>query len=158
LKINSFVWDNAVNTGQTPARGNAPEGAKPVQRPVFLVILTALLFAEGAMMIVVFAWLLVELITTKPTSTASAIAILVLAGIGVNWVLIAAVGSLRSKSWMRGAAVSWQLVQGAVAIGCFQGLYAQPALGWALLIPAIAGILLVISPSVTRATRHDPSV
>lgn len=146
-----------MNTGQTPARGNEPTGTKPIQRPVFLVILSALLFAEGALMIVVFAWLLVELITTKPTSIASAIAVLVLAAIGVIWVLIAGVGSLLSKSWMRGAAVSWQLVQAAVAIGCFQGFYAQPALGWALLIPAIAGILLVISPSVTRATRHDPT-
>lgn len=109
-------------------------------------------------MAVVFAWLLIELLTAKPTSMASGVAILVLAGVGVIWVVIAAIGSLRSQSWMRGAAVSWQLVQGAVAIGCFQGLYAQPALGWALLIPAIAGILLVISPSVTRATRHDPNV
>jgi hypothetical protein len=122
-----------------------------------LIALSVLLFAEAALMGAVFVWLLVELLTAKPTSMASAVAILVLAGVGVLWVVGAAIGSLRARSWMRGAAVSWQLVQAAVAVGCFQGFYAQPGLGWALLLPAIAGILLVISPSVTRATRHDPA-
>jgi len=121
-----------------------------------LIVLALLLFAETALMIVVFAWLALELATAKPASIGGGIAILILAGVGVLWGLITAIGALRARSWMRGASITWQLVQGAVAIGCFQGLYAQPALAWALLIPAIAGVLLVISPSVTRATRRDP--
>lgn len=146
-----------MNTDRTPARDNGEQATSTPARPALLIALSVLLFAEAALMGAVFVWLLVELLTAKPTSMASAVAILVLAGVGVLWVVGAAIGSLRARSWMRGAAVSWQLVQAAVAVGCFQGFYARPGLGWALLLPAIAGILLVISPSVTRATRHDPA-
>jgi hypothetical protein len=94
------------------------------------------------------------LLTSQPSSPAGGVAIIVLALIGALWVSLAAVGAMRRRSWMRGAAVSWQLVQGAVALGCFQGLYAEPVLGWVLLLPAIACILLVISPPVVAATRR----
>jgi hypothetical protein len=70
-------------------------------------------------------------------------------------VLATAVATLRGRSWIRGAAVTWQVVQIAIAAGCFQGLYARPDLGWALLVPSIIGILLAISPQVVAATRRD---
>ena len=145
-----------MNTGQTPAHDKELDGADAHRRPALLIVLVVLLLAETALMIGVFAWLLLELMTAKPTSVSSGIAILVLAGVGALWVLITAIGALRARSWMRGAAITWQLVQAAVAIGCFQGLYALPGVGWALLIPAIIGVLLVLSPSVTSVTRRDP--
>ncbi|TAM67514.1 MAG: hypothetical protein EPN48_12795 [Microbacteriaceae bacterium] len=134
----------------------APDGA--ARRPALLIALAVLLFAEAALMIVVVAWLLLQLVSAGPRSIASGVAILVLAVIGALWVLLAGFGAARRRSWMRGAAVSWQLVQAAVAIGCFQGLYAEPALGWALLIPALVCVALVVSPAVTRATRREARV
>jgi hypothetical protein len=50
--------------------------------------------------------------------------------------------------------LTWQLLQIAVAIGCFQGVFAVPSLGWALLAPAVVAILLLLSPPVVAATRR----
>ena len=131
----------------------APEHAE--RSPVLLILLAVLLFAEAALMIVVVGWLLLQLVSAKPDSIAGGVAIVVLAVIGALWVLLAGIGAARGRSWMRGAAISWQLVQAAVALGCFQGLYAEPALGWALLMPALVCVALVVSPPVTRVTRRD---
>jgi len=44
-------------------------------------------------------------------------------------------------------------VQVFIAIGCFQGLYARPDLGWALLVPSVLVIVLLFTRSVIEATR-----
>jgi hypothetical protein len=51
--------------------------------------------------------------------------------------------------------VTIQILQIAVAVGSFQGLYARPDLGWALLVPALAGIVLVLTPQVVKATTRN---
>lgn len=104
-------------------------------------------------MVGLVGWLLVQLATQPGASLPSAIAILVSAAIGALWVIVAAVGALRVRPWIRALALTWQLIMLAVAIGCFQGLTAEPGIGWALLVPSVIGILLVISPPVTRALR-----
>jgi hypothetical protein len=43
-------------------------------------------------------------------------------------------------------------VQIFVAIGCFQGLYARPDLGWALLVPSVLVLVLLFTRSVIEAT------
>jgi hypothetical protein len=47
------------------------------------------------------------------------------------------------------------VVQLAVALGAFQGALARPDVGWLLLVPSVAAIVLTLSPSVTRALRRD---
>jgi hypothetical protein len=143
-----------VNTRRKPPYANAADASAPAGRPPFLVVLVVLLFAEAALVVGALVWLVVQLTTAKPASMASALAIVVMAALAAIWVTATAIGALRRRPWIRGSAVTWQLVQAAVAVGCFQGLYAEPWLGWALLIPAVAGVLLVVSPSVTRVTRR----
>jgi hypothetical protein len=120
-----------------------------------LIGLAVLLFAEAALLIAVVVWVAVELVASRPASYLSAVAILVLVAISAAWILATAMGTLRGRSWIRGATVTWQVMQIAIAVGCFQGLYARPDLGWALLVPSIIGILLAISPQVVTATRRD---
>lgn len=129
---------------------DAPSG----RRPVPLVALAVLLFLEAAGLVVLVAWLVLELITVGPQSFASAVAILVLALLATAWLIVTAVSTLRARSWIRASAVTWQVLQIAVAIGSFQGLYARPDLGWALLVPALVGIGLALSPAVIRATSR----
>jgi hypothetical protein len=143
-----------VNTRRKHSRGSEIDRETGRRRSALLIVLGVLLCAEAVLMAVVVVWLVLQLLTSQPSSPAGGVAIIVLALIGALWVSLAAVGAMRRRSWMRGAAVSWQLVQGAVALGCFQGLYAEPVLGWVLLLPAIACILLVISPPVVAATRR----
>ena len=82
---------------------------------------------------------------------------IVLAILAAVWLIVTAVSTLRARSWIRASAVTWQVLQIAVAIGSFQGLYARPDLGWALLVPALVGIGLALSPGVIRATSRPRS-
>lgn len=124
------------------------------RRPILLIALSVVLAAEAALATGVTVWLVFELLTATPDSFASAVVILLLsAGLACAlWAMV--VGLLRRQSWVRGAALTWQLLQIAVAIGCFQGVFAVPSLGWALLIPAVLAIFLLMSPPVVAATRR----
>ena len=130
---------------------------KPARRSRALIALALLLAAEAALLWAAVVWLILELLTDQPASLASALAILVLTVVAALWVSAIVVGTLRGRTWIRAAAVTWQLVQVFVAIGCFQGLYARPDLGWALLIPSVLVIVLLFTRSVVEATsRREP--
>lgn len=132
------------------ALNTAPD-ARPARA---LVAVAALLAAEALLLWAAAVWLIIELLSATPTSLASAAAILVLVILAAVWVSAVALGALRRRPWIRGAAVTWQLVQVAVAVGCFQGLYARPDVGWALLLPSIAVIVLLFTPQVVAETRR----
>lgn len=117
-------------------------------------LLAVLLFAEAALLIGVTLWFVFELVTEQPSSFASALVLTVLSGIAAVWVTLIAANSLRGSSWIRGAAVTWQLLQIAVAVGSFQGIFARPDIGWALLVPAVLVLVLLFTKSVMAATRR----
>ena len=125
------------------------------RRPATLVTLAVILLLEFALVAGLAVWLLVELLTVTPQSYTTAVAILVLVVLAAAWVLLTATGILRRRSWARASAVTIQILQIAVAVGCFQGLYARPDLGWALLIPALVAGVLALAPSVVRATARN---
>lgn len=129
-------------------------------RPPALIVLAVILFLEAALVTGLAGWLLVELLTVTPESFATAIAIFILTLLAAIWVIITAAGILRRRGWARASTVTIQILQIAVAVGCFQGLVARPDLGWALLIPALVAGVLALTPSVVRATvrnteQHD---
>ena len=147
MQINGFVWDDTVSTADD-AKVNDP-------RNPLLVLLAVLLFAECALLVAATVYRVIELLIATPASLASALFLTVLTGIAAAWLGVIAVNTLRASPWIRGAAITWQVLQIAVAIGCFQGLFAQPTIGWALLIPALAVLVLVFTPPVVQATKRS---
>jgi len=146
MQINGFLGDDAVS--ELPA--------KPARHP-FVLLLVLILFAECALVVVATIYLVVELLTATPDSLASAVALTVLTAIAAVWLGFIATNVLRGRAWTRGAAIVVQVLQGAVAIGCFQGILAQPAIGWLLLIPALVVLVLLFTPPVVAATsRREP--
>lgn len=128
-------------------------------RPPALILVAIILTLEALLVWAAVAWQVLELLTAEPTSYVSAIALLVVAVIAAVWVSTIALNVLRRRSWVRAAAVTWQLLQIAVAIGAFQGIYARPDVGWALLVPSLVVIVLLFTPRVVAATtrEHDTS-
>lgn len=121
-----------------------------------LVVVSVLLFFEAAAMIALVIWLVIDLFSLEPSSYATAIALLVLVAIGAIWVVTVALGSLRQAPWARAAAIVWQILQVSIAVGAFQGLFARPDVGWALLVPAITVIgLLLWAPVRLAYTRPE---
>jgi hypothetical protein len=124
------------------------------RKPPLLLVLAAILFAECALVTVATVYLIVELLVDTSFSFESAIALTALSALAAVWLGFITVNTLRGRPWIRGAAVVWQVVQIAIAIGSFQGSLAEPAVGWLLLIPSIAVIVLLFTPSVVRATTR----
>ncbi|MGO4536346.1 hypothetical protein [Leifsonia sp. 2MCAF36] len=128
------------------------------RRPALLIVLTVLVALEAVLVLAVAVWLLIDLLTVRPDSYPSAVAITVLAFLAAVWVVATVVALVRRRSWARASTVTIQILQLAVAVGCFEGLYARPDLGWALLVPAVVAGVLAVLPSVVRATPRttDP--
>ncbi|WP_344793857.1 hypothetical protein [Frondihabitans peucedani] len=121
-------------------------------RPPLMWLLIVLLTAEFLLMVVVSLVLVAEVFGATADSVAAGIAILVLALVATVWLGFIVVAAWRGRAWMRGASIVWQVLMFAVGIGCFQGLTATPAVGWALVVPAVVVFVLLISPSVVAAT------
>ncbi|KRC58530.1 hypothetical protein ASE14_18295 [Agromyces sp. Root81] len=139
---------NDESVPEVPAARSGVRGA--------LVVVSVLLFLEAAAMVALVIWLLIDLFSLEPSSYATAIALLVLVAIGAIWVVTVAFGSLRQAPWSRAAAIVWQILQVSVAVGAFQGLFARPDVGWALLVPAITVIgLLLWTPVRLAYTRPE---
>jgi len=137
-----------------PDPQNAPMPAAPA-RPALLLVLAVIVGLEALLVTGLAVWLLIELLTQRPESYPSAVAITVLGFLAAAWAIFTFVGLLRRQGWARASALTIQILQLAVAVGCFQGLFARPDLGWALLVPAVVAGVLAITPAVVRATARN---
>jgi hypothetical protein len=121
-----------------------------------LGVLIALLSLEALALWAFSAWWVLEMLIATPNSAGASLALLALTVVAAVWVSAITVGTLGRRPWIRGAAVTWQLVQVMIAIGTFQGIDARPDVGWALLLPSIIVLILVFNPRVVAATSHEP--
>lgn len=115
-----------------------------------------MLFVECAFLAAAAGFLVFELVTVVPASYPGAVAILLLAVVAAVWLFVVAVNTLGAKPWVRGAALTWQVLQLAVALGSFQGLFARDDVGWYLLVPAVIVLCLLFTRSVMAATARRP--
>ncbi|WP_146066149.1 hypothetical protein [Cryobacterium sp. Y82] len=138
------------------ARRPARIDLRAIRRTPLLGVLIALLALEALAVWALSAWWVLELLIATPNSVGASLALLALIVVAALWVSAITVGALRRRPWIRGAAVTWQLVLVMIAIGCFQGIYARPDVGWALLLPSIIVLILVFNPRVVAATSHEP--
>ena len=128
------------------------------RRSPFLLILVFILALECAALVAIFCFLVFELLVERPDSVATAIALLFLDLIAAVWVGAMAVHALRGRAWIRGGAVTWQIVQIAVGFGSLQAPYSRPDIGSLLILPAVAALILLFTPSVRYATRRRGEV
>jgi hypothetical protein len=156
MQIKGFSGLVCVNEGQYMSSGsNEHQTNNSGRRSPALIVLAVLLFAEALGLAAVTVWLILAMLTSAPASFGGGIAIIALALGAAAFMFAVATGSLRGKRWIRGAAVTWQLMQMALALGAFQGVLAVPSVGWALLIPAVLVIVLLFTRSVITATSGD---
>jgi hypothetical protein len=116
-----------------------------------LAVVSVLLVLEAVAVAALAVWLVVDLLTMQPSSFATAVALIVLVAIAAAWLTAIAIASLRRAPWARASAIVWQVLQLSIAVGAFQGLFARPDLGWALLVPAITVIGLLLWTPVRLA-------
>ena len=124
------------------------------RKPALLYVLSALILLEGAGVAVAAIYLVVEIFAVKTASVATAIALAVVVAIAAVALVLLARGVLNARPWIRGATVCIAVLQLLVAYSIV--ITKEPALGWVIAVPAVALLVLVFSPPVTRATARAP--
>lgn len=124
------------------------------KRPVTVNVLAAVLSFEAAILAAVTVFLVVETAAQEAEFLASSLALAGLALLGAVLLALVAVSTLRLRSWVRGAAITWQIMQLAVAWVFLQGDIAVWA-GWALVAVSLIGLVAAVHPATGRALHRD---
>ena len=122
------------------------------EKPLSLRVVAALVGLEGLFVLGLAASMLVGLLTGEARSLVTLIALLVLVAAAGAWVVSVALGLSKGKRWARSGALFWQLVQLAVATGSFTGQFGNAGIGWALILPSAAVLVLLFQKSTIAAT------
>jgi hypothetical protein len=118
--------------------------------PAILVV-ALILVAETLVSLALSGYLIYQLAVDSPDSVASAVGLVLITLAANAWIAITAIGFVQGKSFARGSAVVWQVLQGAVGLASNQGLFARPDIGSGLFVPALVALaLLLFSPAVSK--------
>jgi hypothetical protein len=120
------------------------------KEPAVLVV-ALILVAETLVLSGLTGFLIYQLVVDSQDSIASAVGLVMIAIVATAWIAITAIGFVKGKSFARGSALVWQVLQGAVGLASNQGLFARPDIGSGLFVPAVIALaLLLVSPSVSK--------
>ena len=116
-----------------------------------VIVVALVLVAETLVLLALSAFLAYQLAVDPPDSVASAIGLVVITVIATAWIAATTIGFFQGKSFARGSALVWQVLQAAVGLASNQGLFARPDIGSGLFLPALVALaLLLFSPSVSK--------
>jgi len=116
-----------------------------------VIVVALVLVAESLVLLGLCGFLTYQLAVDIPDSMASAIGLVIVTVIATAWIAATTIGFFQGKSFARGSALVWQVLQAAVGLASNQGLFARPDIGSGLLVPALVALaLLLFSPSVSR--------
>jgi hypothetical protein len=110
-----------------------------------------ILLAEALILLGLSGFLIYQLVVATPDSVVSAVGLVLVTFAAAVWITTTSIAFIQGKSFARGSAVVWQVLQGAVGLASNQGLFARPDVGSGLFVPALVALaLLLFSPSVSK--------
>ena len=107
-----------------------------------LVSIEALLVTAGAV------YFLSRIFLETPENLSGAIVIFAITLIIAIGLVVVGISIFRELTWTRGAIVTWQILQFAVATSFVQGFSLWQYLGWTLIFLSVAGFVLVLSEKI----------
>jgi len=118
-----------------------------------LIVIVSLQAAALTAVSLVLLW---ATVTQRGDSLSSAIALDLIVLIFAIAMIIVAIGVIRGKPAARSGAFVWQVLQMALGLASNDGsVFSRPDIASALLIPAIAGLLLILFNKGVRAHFSD---
>jgi hypothetical protein len=116
-----------------------------------VTVVALVLVAETLVLLGLSGFLIYQLAVDSSDSMASAVGLVVITVIATTWIAATTIGFFQGRSFARGSALVWQLLQAAVGLASNQGLFARPDIGTGLFVPALVALaLLLFSPSVSK--------
>lgn len=137
-------------SGETAPVSGARDDASTARGQRMLRVLTGVLSIESVVMGAVVVLLVVEQFVATPASRVSSLALLGVAAVALALVIATFVGAIRRGPWVRGAAITWQILQLAAAWTIVQGDLA-PYIGWGLTVLSLVGFVSAIHPDTRTA-------
>ena len=157
VKVKTFfkeMLDMTENMPQNPT--NTGSNGLEQTRSSHLVVLLGVLVSIEAMLVIAGALYFLSRIFLESTENLSgAIVIFAITLVIAIGLVATAIGTFRTQSWTRGAIVTWQILQFAVATSFIQGIQAWQPVGWLLIIFAVGTtVLLFTRPVITAMTAE----
>jgi len=121
-------------------------------KPVLLYALAALILLEGAAFAVGTIYLVIEIFVGEAKFLTTAVAYAVTAAVLSALVIVVGLAALRARPWIRGATVCIAVLQLLVAYSII--ITSQPTVGWVLVVPAVALLVLLFARPVLKATAR----
>ena len=116
-----------------------------------MAIVALVLTVETLVLLGLSGFLIYQLAVKTPDSFSSGVGLVMITIAATAWIGLTTLGFVQGKSFARGSALVWQILQGAVGVASNQGLFARPDIGSGLLVPALVVLaLLLFSPSVSK--------
>ena len=141
------VHDLGDSRPEESGGSDAARRAHPARRSgAGLQVLRLVLATETIVMLGVVGFLVVEQFVATPFSRQGSIALTVLAAVGLALVAVTLAGAVRRAPWVRGAAITWQILQLAAAWTLLQGDLATLA-GVGLTVLSIVGVITAVLPA-----------
>jgi hypothetical protein len=118
--------------------------------PAVLIVALALM-VETLVLLGLSGFLIHQLAVKTPDSFSSGVGLVMITIAATAWIGLTTLGFVQGKSFARGSALVWQVLQAAVGVASNQGLFARPDIGSGLLVPALVVLaLLLFSSSVSK--------
>lgn len=125
------------------------QGARDQERK-FVIALSVVVGIEALAVLTGATYFLVRMFLEPVENIPGAVVILLITlAIAVGLIAVT-IACFRNKSWTRGAIVTWQVLQFAVATSFIQGIFEWQPVGWLLFLFSAAALVLVFLPVTTR--------
>ena len=157
VKVKTFfkeMLDMTENMPQNPT--NTGSNGLEQTRSSHLVVLLGVLVSIEALLVTAGAiYFLSRIFLETPENFSGAIVIFAITLVIAIGLVATAIGTFRTQSWTRGAIVTWQILQFAVATSFIQGIQAWQPVGWLLIVFAVGtAVLLFTRPVITAMTAE----
>ena len=126
-----------------------------MKKPAPLMLLVTITGAEAVAVAVFLAIGIVNIIGGHEKSLTLSASLDALIAAFVVWGALITKGLWQLKSWARSSSIFWQTAQLAIAYESFQGETANPAIGWALIIPSVAVLALMFTNPLANLLKRD---
>jgi hypothetical protein len=146
VKVKTFFKEMQEMTEITPENPNIPgkNGRAQTPRNSLVILLGLFVSIEAVLVIAGALYFLSRIFLDTPENFMGAIVIFAITLVIAVGLIATAIATFRVQPWTRGAILTWQILQFAIATSFIQGIIEWQPVGWALIALSFATCFLVV--------------
>jgi hypothetical protein len=146
VKVKTFfkeMQEMTENTTQNPSDSGS-NGDEPERRSPLVALLGVLVGLESLLVLGGALYFLSRIFLEAPENFSGAIVIFAITLLVAIGLIATTIGTFKALPWTRGAILTWQIMQFAVATSFIQGIAVWQPVGWALAFLSVTTIISLI--------------